>query len=637
MSPLHPSTFLAAAAPTTPGLSHVKQFAASTFVRTHETVRQQKADRAFALAYQYIIVAVIAFLTIRNIARVIARRNRAWRLVLQKLNALQMEKLGEQKEGYEPLGHRATWSAKVDAIVFLPLRSRWACGLENPLQVFLVLASIALNVGFVLAITLEYNGPQNSTWNTIHVVALRCGWMSMAQLPAVIAMTGRNSLVRFLTGIDEQHLRFCHKLLAAWMALLGVVHTVDATCAQLEWFGGNGVGSLWLHNYLGQTGIAMIVGLILLCVFSLRPIRMRFYETFLVAHVTGVILVLVGIVYHVPSLRVWLYGPLGFWIFERVMRLVQTCSLSLLLQLKFRSPLVKASATLIEGAVVLRVPFKGEWQAGQHCFLHFLDPSFATTPTVWFQSHPFSIANVPTCTAAYDNGHHDMLFVMRTRKGMTKVLADRLAKSPTGTADLWCTVEGPYGGATDTEQFHEILLVAGGAGISHVMSMLADILYKARNSYSRATRVRVIWTVQNVEQSVWTLRELLNSAKTAYEAGVELQVELYVTRGMQAPSPQTVDLLYKELPQPPRPTLEQRRASVASMNSWHESPIVDALTILPGRPRIDHIVPRFVANAQGKTLVVTCGPTAMAQAVRWEVTKLFSAYPVSLEIALFEC
>lgn len=106
----------------------------------------------------------------------------------------------------------------------------------------------------------------------------------------------------------------------------------------------------------------MIVGLILLCVFSLRPIRMRFYETFLVAHVTGVILVLVGIIYHVPSLRVWLYVPLGFWIFERVMRLVQTCSLSLLLQLKFRSPLVKASATLIEGAVVLRVPFKGEWQ-----------------------------------------------------------------------------------------------------------------------------------------------------------------------------------------------------------------------------------------------------------------------------------
>lgn len=53
---------------------------------------------------------------------------------------------------------------------------------------------------------------------------------------------------------------------------------------------------------------------------------------------------------------------------------------------------------------------------------------------------------------------------------MTKILADKLGKSPTGTAELWCAVEGPYGGATDTEQFHEILLVAGGAGISHIMS-----------------------------------------------------------------------------------------------------------------------------------------------------------------------
>jgi NAD(P)H-flavin reductase len=63
-----------------------------------------------------------------------------------------------------------------------------------------------------------------------------------------------------------------------------------------------------------------------------------------------------------------------------------------------------------------------------------------------------------------------MLFVMRTRNGMTKTLANRLAKSSTGSADLWLTVEGPYGGSTDTEQFHEILLVAGGSGISHVMS-----------------------------------------------------------------------------------------------------------------------------------------------------------------------
>ncbi|GAA5896682.1 hypothetical protein JCM8208_004265 [Rhodotorula glutinis] len=636
MSPT-PFAAFAAQVAATPIYPHpvVKRAADAVVTKAHSTLRQQAANRDFAAAYQYIIVACVALLAIRNVFRVIARHNRAWRLALQKLDALQMERLGEQKDGYAALGHRATWSAKVGAAIFYPLRSRWALGLENPLQVFLVVASFAINVGFVFGVTMEYDGPQESVWNTIHVVALRCGWMSMAQLPAVIALTGRNSLVQFLTGIEYQHLRFAHKLTAAWMALLAVIHTLDATFANFKYFGGAGVNSLYLHNYLGQTGIAMIVGLFLLCFFSLRRLRMRWYEVFLVAHVVGVIMMLVGIIYHVPSLKVWLYVPLGFWIFERVARALQLVSISLLCRLQFRAPLIKARATLIEGAIVLHVPFKGEWHAGQHAYLSFWDPSLLSTPWIYFQSHPFSISNVPSCSTADDKGRRDMLFVMRTRDGMTKDLARRLARSETGAADIWMTVEGPYGGCTDTEQFHEILLVAGGSGISHIMSMLADILHKARNSYSRATRVRVVWTVQSVEQSVWTLKELLHSAKTAYEAGVQLEIELYVTRGMAAPSPETVDLMTKELPPPP--TLQQRRASYASINSYAESPIADALTILPGRPHIDVIVPRWIANAQGKSLVVACGPTPMAQAVRLETTKYISVYPVSLEIALFEC
>ena len=137
------------------------------------------------------------------------------------------------------------------------------------------------------------------------------------------------------------------------------------------------------------------------------------------------------------------------------------------------------------------------------------------------------------------------------------------------------------------------------------ITVLAQILHQARTSYGCATRVRVVWTVQNIEQSIWTLSELLNSAKTAFEAGVELQIELYCSRGMSAPSPQTVDLLVKEIPPPPH--LEQRRSSMAS-EEWNnlskESPIADALNIIGGRPSIDRIVPRFVANAEGKSLVV---------------------------------
>lgn len=34
----------------------------------------------------------------------------------------------------------------------------------------------------------------------------------MAQMPAIFALTGRNSVVQFLTGIEYQHLRFVHKV-----------------------------------------------------------------------------------------------------------------------------------------------------------------------------------------------------------------------------------------------------------------------------------------------------------------------------------------------------------------------------------------------------------------------------------------
>ena len=64
----------------------------------------------------------------------------------------------------------------------------------------------------IQAVSLEWNAPETEIWNTIHVVALRCGFMSLAQLPAVIALSGRNSLVQFLTGIEYQHLRFAHKV-----------------------------------------------------------------------------------------------------------------------------------------------------------------------------------------------------------------------------------------------------------------------------------------------------------------------------------------------------------------------------------------------------------------------------------------
>lgn len=64
-----------------------------------------------------------------------------------------------------------------------------------------------------------------------------------------------------------------------------------------------------------------------------------------------------------------------------------------------------------------------------------------------------------------------MLFVCRTRDGMTSLLAKHLAQSEDGTREVLMSCEGPYGGNHGgVEQYNEVLLVAGGSGITHCMS-----------------------------------------------------------------------------------------------------------------------------------------------------------------------
>jgi len=137
-----------------PSSSHIDTFLVkrlaheAAIVVAQQSARQKAATLSFVKSYQFIIVALVGVLTIRNLVLIAARNNRKWQLVLQKLDELHMEKMGQK--GMKPLGHRAPMSAKLDAVLFYPLTSKWWMGIENPLQLFLLIASIAINAGFIL-------------------------------------------------------------------------------------------------------------------------------------------------------------------------------------------------------------------------------------------------------------------------------------------------------------------------------------------------------------------------------------------------------------------------------------------------------------------------------------------------------
>lgn len=63
----------------------------------------------------------------------------------------------------------------------------------------------------------------------------------------------------------------------------------------------------------------------------------------------------------------WVYAAAAVWAFERAVRLVAHVMRFCHSRLVVRRPLVKAEATLQDGAIKLAVPFGvGSWKAGQH-------------------------------------------------------------------------------------------------------------------------------------------------------------------------------------------------------------------------------------------------------------------------------
>ncbi|ORY78061.1 ferric reductase NAD binding domain-domain-containing protein [Leucosporidium creatinivorum] len=649
------------------------------------SLSQKALSRRIILLYNLVLLAFVLLLTLRHLVLIVQRRRRS-RMVKKEIaeeversvKSLEEKKAGwwgEEKEveiEVKSVKRREGACCRMERWATGQLEDKWYwCGLENPLQVGIFLGLFALNVGFTLWGTVIYVGEHTSSNNPIHSAALRAGYLSVANLPLLIAMTGRNGVVQFLTGIEYQHLRFVHKLMAIWMALFAVIHTVDASVAETQWFGGAGVASMYLHTYLGQTGLAMIAGLLCILLFSLRAVRNRFYELFIVTHVVGAILILVGLFYHIPALRPWVWAPIAIWAFERTARLLQFLSIHLLTRFNLRSPLRKANATLVDGAIILRVPFKGAWGSGQHAYLSF--PGMALG-----QSHPFSIANVPSdFNATEEKDTHEMLFVLGVRGGVTATIAKYLEGFSSKSAELMVGVEGPYGGDSKVQHYEDILFVGGGTGITHLSSMMADAVQKATKSKSCTTRIKLIWVIQSVGQSSWIISDLLDIVAKAQDARVAISLDFHITRGPlnafssssnfssclptrnnsvadldelpnRAPnrnnsvdsmasfeSFQSLDSLYH-----PRPNFWAHSRRPSAVCETHLDLLLDAgaaAAMHKGRPKLPQAIASFVESAGKSTLVVVCGPPKMAKEVASESAKLSVLHPVTVQAAVFEC
>ncbi|KAM0750545.1 hypothetical protein T439DRAFT_325616 [Meredithblackwellia eburnea MCA 4105] len=597
-----------------------------------ENARQTSASHNFILSYQYIWCGVIGLLTIRNL--VIRFNHHQTHKRIQTQSSTSQEEKGSS--GASPAKRPPSLATRFESWIYHPIFSGSSVSLWTPLRIFIILALVGVNVGFILAISTDTRPPLSVYNNTPHSVAIRCGFMALAQSPWVFALTGRNSLVTFLTGISAQHLRFLHKSLGYTWFLLAFTHFMGVILNSFHWSGAAGPQGLFTQDF-ARWGAVTISGLFVIVTFSLPIIRRHQYEVFIVSHIIGAAVVLTGIHYHAPELRAWSYAALGFWVLERFLRLLQLFSLTLLAKFQARSPIILCKAELVHGAIIVRAPIpRGGWSAGQFAFLRILDGGMLKRyPNLIFQAHPFSIANVPDSAGG---GTPSMLFVIRVRGGMTKSLANYLERQG-GTSDLRLAVEGPYGHREKVELYQDILLVAGGSGITHVKSLLADIIHKAKGvPRGRSLNVRLIWVVQHLAQADWVMEDLISTVDIASSSNIKLTVSFFVTRDSLSA---TASVSSAEALLASEKVIRGGRSNSvtgAGIDRLLLHPVAGKdVSIIAGRADVGKEVKEFVEGNAGDCLIAACGPIAITEDVRDAVAHLSSSHRVALSIASFEC
>jgi NAD(P)H-flavin reductase len=248
------------------------------------------------------------------------------------------------------------------------------------------------------------------------------------------------------------------------------------------------------------------------------------YEIFVALHVPVAMVFLGMLFWHCNNyLTSWhyLFSTLGIWLLSYFMRLFY---------LNWANPFRmswligdEAAVTLMpENAVKITIPTQTKWRPGQYVYLRM--PGISV-----FENHPFTIASLcdDDFPSEYGEGYKDMVLVFRPFGGFTKkVVESALTHGPWHTYRAF--VDGPYGGMQRRiEAFDDVVLIAGGSGITAIISQLLCLIKKMRDGKAVTRKIHVIWALKRPETMEWFKEELRICREFAPPETVECQ--FYIT------------------------------------------------------------------------------------------------------------
>ncbi|WWC95890.1 hypothetical protein V866_002757 [Kwoniella sp. B9012] len=350
-------------------------------------------------------------------------------------------------------------------------------------------------------------------------IANRFGIMSFSQLPIILLLVSKNNPISSLTGITYQKLNYLHRASSRICLLTSWGHAILWTPRVWE--------ARDFRQYL-LCGIAALFGFTMLWVTSFRFVRRMAYEFFLASHIIFTIMYLVGAWFHWRWLGQWVIPAMVIWIFDRLLRFAQV-----IYQNNFHKPSKWATSgdckiELLDHDV-MRITIRRDnfhWKAGQHAFISA--PSISGLP---HESHPFSIANVPTEMT------NEAYFLVRVHSGFTKRLRTSLSSDLTTNIPLY--IEGPYGYPHSLDSYSTVLLLAGGTGVTFVLGHFLQILQNLRKGKSAVKKLHLVWHIRHSEDIEW-IAPLLNQGiqdSLEVQSDIEITIDIYVTKTHSSDEP----------------------------------------------------------------------------------------------------
>ncbi|PKI50258.1 hypothetical protein CRG98_029331 [Punica granatum] len=360
----------------------------------------------------------------------------------------------------------------------------------------------------------------------LELSGLRLGSIGLYCTAFLFLPVARGSVLLRLVDIPFEQAARYHVWLGHLTMLLFTFHGL---CYVIAW----AMQGRLLHEIIAweNFGVANLPGVIsllaglLMWVTSLSPVRKKQFELFFYTHQLYVVFVIFFALHVGDFIFSIAAGGIFLFVLDRFLRFCQSR----------RNVKVISASCLPCGTVelVLSKPGNLSYNALSFIFLQVRELS-------WLQWHPFSVSSSPL------DGKNHLSVLLKVLGEWTAKLngnildiseasgQNKLAITP---PKITASVEGPYGHELPYHLTYEnLILVAGGIGVSPFFAILSDILHRTREGKPcLPSNVLLIWAIKKSDELPLLSTVDMESICPFFPNKLNLEIDIYVTRESEPP------------------------------------------------------------------------------------------------------